>query len=816
MSEEIKNNSAQNSEDAATEHRDYYYKNSTNAQSVDDDLNTMVDDIISGIEKENEAKVLKTVDDDEVMKIADEVGFDNSEKAADEKSDEPKKIELKVLEVSKDSANEETELTREIPKEPKKEEVKEEPKKASSEIPSKVLKTDKPAHTDLNQKFQRNLEEKKIDAPLAQNDKDLESEIDEATKIIDLKISEKYKTKVIPNTDQLDIDDEVENAELKKRRQEKINDFVLIRDGEEDEDEYEDDEEEYTDISQARQIFRRLNNFKTGICLRLFVLVITSFSLFYISFAYDNETLYLPQFISKSSPVGYISFNAILGLISCMVSLPVIIGGFKKLFTLKADEDSASALSLLCSILVPLYFLFKSEDININNIVLYVSVAVAGLLFNTIGKLINVNRIINNFSFISGTAEKYIVKNIEDEEIADEFTKGLLVDFPQLSVKCETEFLTDFLKISGENTHNQKVGRILVPLSVVLALGISIGCYFIYNDISLALSAFVGTVCVASPFSFALLTAMPLSRASSKGINKASLVNSYRSAERFADTNSVLINANDLFPDGSIRLVAFKIFGNKKPDDAVLYASSLCIHAKSVLSHIFYDIIDGNVNMLRNVENFVYEDSMGMSAWIDNKRILMGSRELMKNHGITIPTIESERKYLKNDDIKVVYLSVSGEVYAVFHIEMKASIDVADQIARLERNKISIMIKTVDSVITVSNIAEIFDIYPNNLKILPFRLHSDFDKVTSYVPEAECTAVCDGKFPSFAAALVSSKKIRKSVRFATTVHIASLILGVLLFGGFALLSAVGYFTPSSITIFYFAWAFLISVIGLDV
>lgn len=779
MSEfEEKNNSpAGNAGKKKSRHKNRNRNRFNNQQSSEknEKLNTMVDDIISGIEASENNDTSLPVDDDEALRIANEIGEKSVVKKFDSQKVEPK-TEAQILEI----------------------------------------KEEKPIHTNLNEKFQKNLEEKKIDAPLAKDDKKSDdASNDEPTKIIDLKISEKYKTKVIPNTDQLDIDDEVDNAELRKRRQEKVKDFVLKRDDEMPEVK-QSEALEYSDISEARLILRNLNNYKTGIVLRLLVLLITSFSLFYISFAYDNETLYLPQFISKASPVGYISFNAILGLISCMVSLPVIIGGIKKIFTLKADEDSICTLSMLCSILVPLYFLFKSEDININNIVLYVSVATAGLLFNTIAKLINVNRILNNFRFISGTSEKYIIENIKDEDIADEFTKGSLVDFPQLSVMRDSEFLNNFIKNSNENKHIQKIAKIVLPISIILSLGISIGCGFIYKDVSLALSAFVGTICIASPFSLPLITAMPLSRASSKGINKSSMVTSFESAQKFADTNSVLINASDLFPDGSIRLVAFKIFGNKKPDDAVLYASSLCIHAKSVLSHIFYDIIDGNVNMLRSVENFVYEDSMGMSAWIDNKRVLMGSRELMKNHGIAIPTLESERKYLKNDDIKVVYLSVSGEVYAVFHIEMKASLDVADQMSQLERNKINIMLKTVDSIITISNISEIFNIYPNNIKILPFRLHSDFDQVTSYIPEADCTAVCDGKFPSFAAALVSSKKIRKSVRFATAVHIASLILGVLLFGGFALLSAVGYFTPSSITIYYFAWAFLISVIGLDV
>ena len=44
------------------------------------------------------------------------------------------------------------------------------------------------------------------------------------------------------------------------------------------------------------------------------------------------------------------------------------------------------------------------------------------------------------------------IENIENEDVADAFTKGSLVDLPQLSVMRETEFLTDFLKNSSKDT----------------------------------------------------------------------------------------------------------------------------------------------------------------------------------------------------------------------------------------------------------------------------------------------------------------------------------------------------------------------------
>ena len=678
----------------------------------------------------------------------------------------------------------------------------------------------KKPHKPSNAAFLDSLKEKEVEAPLADRNVSIPVLDEGATKVINFKMNEKYKDKVLPNTDQIDVKDsdinDVDKQEMAKKRKDKVKDFVLVRqDDADEEDDSKKQIDEYTEISQAKTIMKRLNKYKIGIILRLIVLIITSSVLFYISFAYDNGTLYLPNFISKASPVGYISFNAILGIVSCMVSMPVIINGLKKLFTLKADEDSVCTVSLLASIITPLYFLFKSETINIDNIVIYISLAVIGLLFNTIGKLLNINRIKRNFRFVSGSSKKYGIEIIEDENTADAFTKGALVDFPQLSVMRETEFLTDFMKNSEKDTFTVKLCRIITPVSILVAIALAIGCGYIYKDICLALSAFSGAICITAPFTTALLTSIPLARASSKGVHNSSVVASYKTAEEFADTNSVLLNASDLFPDGSISLVAFKIFGSKKPDDAILYAASLCINSNSVLSHIFYDIIGGKTSMLKKIENFVYEDSMGMSAWIDNKRVLLGNRELMKNHGISIPSLEKERKYIKNDSVKVVYISVSGEVVAVFHVEMKASLEVSDQLERLDKNNINIMLKTVDSIITVSNIAEIFNISPSILKILPFRLHKEFDNVTAYKPEMNCGTACDGKFASFASALIASKRIRKIVRFVSTIHIASLILGLILFGAFALLSAVGYFAPSSMIIYYLAWAFIVAIIEVD-
>ena len=92
--------------------------------------------------------------------------------------------------------------------------------------------------------------------------------------------------------------------------------------------------------------------------------------------------------------------------------------------------------------------LLDAEMLKINRIHIYIPVAILTLLFNTLGKIIIVNRTERNFKFVSGDNEKYAFFKISDENTANKFTKGALRDFPSLSSMKRTEFVTNFLNTS--------------------------------------------------------------------------------------------------------------------------------------------------------------------------------------------------------------------------------------------------------------------------------------------------------------------------------------------------------------------------------
>ena len=97
------------------------------------------------------------------------------------------------------------------------------------------------------------------------------------------------------------------------------------------------------------------------------------------------------------------------------------------------------------------------------------------------------------------------------------------------------------------------------------------------------------------------------------------------------DFDTICQTAEDYLGDS---LHGIKTFDQKRIDEAMVDAASIVCKSDCVLSYIFTQMIGGNEKILKKADSIVYEDSMGISAWVDGKRVLIGNRELMMNHNI--------------------------------------------------------------------------------------------------------------------------------------------------------------------------------------
>ncbi|MDE6745741.1 MAG: hypothetical protein K2J72_03775, partial [Oscillospiraceae bacterium] len=350
--------------------------------------------------------------------------------------------------------------------------------------------------------------------------------------------------KILPDTAQLPDTEQQSELEkinaLKERRSKKIKDFVLVGD---EEDVSEDEEgignepaviDDFENFNDAPSIAHDIAQLKGSLILRLFVLIICFAASLYIAFANDTQALPIMDLLNKRTETNtYLFVNAIIGLLACFASYTVISCGLSKLLSFKADCDSLCAVSAVSSIASAMIMFANGNLVKGSYVHVYIPVAVASLLFNTLGKLFIVNRTQRSFRFVSGSGDKYAIFPVEDEETAQGFTRGALSDFPRLAAMRRTELISDFLKTSYSGDGADRFCRVFTPIALAAAAAIGLIAGFMgktehgSSSMFVGISVFVGVVAICAGFSIMLVVNLPMLRASEKNSEMQGVVIGY-------------------------------------------------------------------------------------------------------------------------------------------------------------------------------------------------------------------------------------------------------------------------------------------------
>lgn len=533
----------------------------------------------------------------------------------------------------------------------------------------------------------------------------------------------------------------------------------------------------------VEDVGRDIYELKSTIGVRVLILTMTTLLSLFITLANQFGLSVLSIFDSSNTKI-YLTVHLILGIVSVISSMPVITKGIKKLITFSADTDSMTAITALSCIvaLIPAFLYPDLAEKNHFNI--YMPIGIMALLINAMGKMLIIKRAARNFKFVSKNFDRHGVMYVTDEERAERLTRGTLGDFPILASTKKTDFLTDFLRYTYSSDMADNYCHRAAPLcmiaSVIVAflltyftkggLGSADSVVFGFSIFSMLVSA---SSCIAMPFTVNI----PLEKTASAIFPSKGIMLGYQSVDDFYDTNSILVNADSLFPSGNIKLAGIKVFSNTKIDEALLEAASLTYHAGSIMRELFKDVAYGREDTLYPIQNFSYEESLGICGWINNKRLLFGNRELMTSHNIEgVPTKTKEAEFTANGQ-EALYLSISGNLAAMFIVDITANKQVKKWAKRLCKNKVCMILKSVDPCISLKKISDLFGIPEEMVRILPKRLHEDFDEETKKTIRLSASMATTGKFTSLAQLLIGTKIVHNSAIIGLIVQTVSIFLG---------------------------------------
>ncbi len=509
-----------------------------------------------------------------------------------------------------------------------------------------------------------------------------------------------------------------------------------------------------------------------------------------------------------NAPVIYAVINLFFVAAVIFINRITIYSGLTPLVKMKGNSDTALAIASIGMGLQSIVSLFRLSSATGFDISFYSIIVTFGFLCNCIGKLMMVLRVKDNFKFVNNENPTHAVKIYTNEDIARKMLSGSLSDRPIITYHHKTGFLSNFLKISYAPDPSEDLAGKIAPVTAICSLIVAIMYGVTRTTFTGAIDTLAVMTAVSIPICTLLAVNLPMRMMCKRLNKKGAMIAGYPSVKQFCDTNAVMVDSNDLYPEGSVKLDGIKTFANHRTDESVLAAAAVLKEAQSPMAAVFNrSLLSGDRGIkLPEVESVLYEDTMGLVGRVNGERILVGNRTLMQKYNIETPSLDYEEKYII-EGRQITYLAQAGELISMFVTTYTPDPEIISALRRGEQSGLCYLVRTTDCNITSEQICDDFGLYYRSVKILPTGLGNVCKEAQSQVEEKSRAYLgTKGRIASMVRGVAGCVSIKSNISLAIVIQLIAMILGLLLVATLALYASTAVLGTVQILIYALFWA----------
>lgn len=182
-----------------------------------------------------------------------------------------------------------------------------------------------------------------------------------------------------------------------------------------------------------------------------------------------------------------------------------------------------------------------------------------------------------------------------------------------------------------------------------------------------------------APLAAFIACPLPVSIISGRLIQSGSAVAGWSGTRDIGSAKHLVVTDADLFPATTLSISSIRVLEQVPPEKAIGVAGSMICASGSSLAPVFLELMRRNGCTMQRVEDFACHEGGGLVALIAGERTAVGSAGFMHLIGVHLPG-----KLASPDS---VYLSVNGELNAIFTINYTPVVSVQEALYRLLRSR---------------------------------------------------------------------------------------------------------------------------------
>lgn len=321
------------------------------------------------------------------------------------------------------------------------------------------------------------------------------------------------------------------------------------------------------------------------------------------------------------------------------------------------------------------------------------------------------------------------------------------------------------------------------------------------KDAGIYMSTLLSAVCLCTPILGNTLRTVNL-YFENLSLNKIGAATDKNGIRNVGEANGVVTDISDIF---SCEVSRFKlvpgVYMNK--NDAAVYAAAVTVAANTLTGRCFKDFTDQMEIRLPEAEDLRYEENLGYTAWVGEKMILVGNREMLVQHSIPAPSESDERSYAKNKF--VMYLAVEGQLTASFLVNYKVLSKVKKISADFNKTGLVLMLTSKEPCLSQSEISKRLSLDAAGVKVLSTKGCDIVSEYKNSPARNNGNLFCPGKGNSLLPVIVSAHRLYVSDKLLFNLQLLGQSAGMLLLALSLLLNMPLFRNPLTIIILHTLW-----------
>ena len=447
---------------------------------------------------------------------------------------------------------------------------------------------------------------------------------------------------------------------------------------------------EYTSSMQDEKIAVDMEARYRGATVRLIMAIFLSVVLFLIENIAPVKALFPSLFV-------YIIADWVLVLICAVLVAGRLLDAFKSFFKRNPEVDCITLLAFFFSVAATtVAVIFEKTDsvITLYNFPFSVCV-VLDLLF----VYYRSRRDLYSFSILSSDSDKCaVVLGNSKEEQLQEAERSMNtankenVTFGEIK---RVSFVDGYFAHHAEIPDSQAALKVFIPFclaasAMFFCLALGILKYSIPESLGIAYATFM----MCTPFSAFLAYCYPLYLASRRAHTYHSAILCDKTPDTYRDSSMIVFRDTEAIPAGKAKVKGIRLYGDKKIDNAIYYASSVYSVIGGPLEDVFrkaaLNSVSSNNVQIREVS------ADGVCAMVDNKNIVIGRPGYMEEQCFETMPEPGDDEYDGKTNKRIFYLACDQFIIAKFYIQYSVSTDFLHMAKRLFSAGVGISVRTAD------------------------------------------------------------------------------------------------------------------------